>query len=96
MFTKALLTIAALGVVSAWYLRSQPTPLRRGNARLAALKPYRSTASPAHAESLQYSYARRVADQIEGATGDIEEPGEATDESKEIIWPASREFLRGA
>ncbi|MCW5657583.1 MAG: hypothetical protein KIT60_07755 [Burkholderiaceae bacterium] len=99
MFARSLLGLAAVGVVSLWYLRARaPSGMRidirwprRGSAVDAPQE------SPNAAERLTHSHAMGVAGGIEmpvappthAAPADAEPPGDAA-------WPASREFLRGA
>jgi hypothetical protein len=100
MFTKALVTIAALGVISAWYLRSKAPRFDRNRLGSAEGPDVAVGYSPLESanvgERLQQSHALGAGAGIEPPTsdgpeapGDVERPSDAT-------WPASREFLRGA
>jgi hypothetical protein len=101
MLTKALLTVAALGVVSLWYLRSRApltvASVARARQARAAGAAVSAQESPNIAERLQHSHAMGVAGGIEqpqaqGAEASLAEPEVPGDAS----WPATREFLRGA
>jgi hypothetical protein len=83
MIVKALFAVAAVGLVSTWYLRSRPRAERsRGASAIGLTTDERSLESPNGAERLQASHAL-------GA-------GEAPAAGDDTTWPASREFLRGA
>ena len=96
MFSKTLVTVAALGVVSMWYLRSRTSfAAPRVGARHA---PHDAAANPPPeppniAERMQHSHAMGVAGGIEMQPS---QQGAGASSQADAQWPASREFLRGA
>ena len=102
MFSKALLAIAALGVVSVWYARSRAPFESAGSARgrpasdLPASLPTDATVQTM-TDRLQHSQAMGVAGGIEPQAYDTEVQGLAsTEHPGQTTWPASRESLGGA
>ena len=101
MFSKAVLAIAALGVVSVWYARSRsPFDMARSSRQRPDADPAPLLATPSQnvAEDLQHSHAMGVAGGIEGpqAAGAEGQAPAAEVQPDQAAWPASREFLRGA
>jgi hypothetical protein len=95
MFTKAVFTVAALSVVSLWYLRSRAPSLpagtgRRRDGRLAPAA--MAQESPNAAEQLQHSHAMGVAGGIEMP---VAQDADGSPTEGDAQWPATREFLRG-